>query len=115
MVKNTVDFCMLCGAVPCECSKKPDKKSTTRRTVKSVTLPPPPVSAAPKIVKARPNLSVIRAVKSADELEMEQAISVLAAADMLHYQHLIEYRQIIDLPAHRIDAMIWRQRAAPPR
>ena len=121
MARNTVDFCIICGCLPCKCMPKPAKKTATRKVVKS---PPTsmartvhtvraPVLAAPSTPTrpTRPNLSTIRSVKSDDDLEFERAITVLAAADLLHYEHLMEYRQVIDLPPHKIDAMIWRQRA----
>lgn len=114
MARNTVDFCIICGCLPCKCTPSPSKRTATRKVVK----PPPAATVktvhivkAPEPGPARPNLSTIRSVKSADDLEFERAITVLAAADLLHYEHLIEYRQVIDLPPHRIDAMIWRQRA----
>lgn len=112
MPKNTVDACMFCGFVTCECGKK--RKPTPLARAKRAT-PKPPVAqpAAPTVQPAsrstQSNLTSATRAKSESEEALGKAITAFAEQDMLHYEELVRHRAIIDLPEHVIDRMIWRQ------
>lgn len=40
---------------------------------------------------------------------MRNALTALAGADLLHRDELVKHRAKIDLPDHKVDAMIWKQ------
>lgn len=134
MARNKFDTCMFCNQLPCSCSKKtPVKKTPKSRVAKpaaaAVTTTPQPIAPEPKRtvtpirvtspprrpianLNSRPDHSAIRSVKSDDERELARAITVLANAGLLHKSELARHRKLIDLPAWRVDALIWKQDVA---
>lgn len=119
MPRNTVDTCIICSEVDCRCNKVPKK------VVPKKTRPSPPTRVAPTRVAPRGGVAkvvlpeqqsqpkpTLPQVKSASQIEREllaNAITCFAAEDMLHRDELVKHRDLIHLPQHRIDAMIWKQ------
>lgn len=104
MARNRVDYCIICGQTPCACSKQ--HKIQPKKATKLV-----PTVVAPTGVPAegRVNLANIPKIITDEQREFNCAVTVLADADLLHRDELERHRASIELPSHRIDALIWRQ------
>ncbi len=126
MARNTVDVCMICDQVDCRCNKRPAKKAVPKKAVPKIPAPAsldrpkpnPPVRVAPTRTgagktgepdQAVPSLARVKSAREIEDEELGRAITCFAEQDMLHRDELIKYRRIINLPPHRIDAMIWKQ------
>ena len=125
MARNTADACMFCGvnhSGNCPSDDKPVRKKALPKVERvrqhaqpaAVKDSPPVPAAGSKAGPARPptnrpNLAAIKRVRDPELEELGRAITCFAAEDMLHMDELVKHRAIIALPAHTIDAMIWRQ------
>lgn len=123
MARNTADACMFCGLNPCRCGKpaKAALKVTRVRPSAAPTGPPSVTASRERISEVgavtvaspvRPNLANVQRVKDPGTEEMARAVTVFAEAEMLHHSSLIEHRDLIRLPPHEIDRLIWRSRYA---
>lgn len=127
MARNRVDACMFCEQAPCECNKKPKAaapRAAKPKPAKAVQITAPTVPAPrvapvvpkvvmPKIIAAKPiktsraNLSSVKTINQSDDQEFRAALTALSS--LLHRDELELHRSSIDLPPHKIDALIWRQ------
>lgn len=131
--------CMFCDPAPCACGKKPSrprasstKKSPPPVETKEPAPPPPPVEPSPVSVRRvpsipRPRLPIksgstgaiqggARPVRNVPlpqpDTEEENRMfrqALTALAPLLCAEDLEQHRDKIDLPSHRVDALIWRQ------
>lgn len=112
MARNRVDYCILCGETTCVCNRQrriqPRKATAPAQAAQSIPMTQPAQPAAQQ-QQARVKLTSVPKVATEDQVEFDRAITVLADAEILHRNELDKYRANIDLPDHRIDAMIWRQ------
>lgn len=130
MARNTADVCIFCMQNPCRCGKPDKPKAAPRKLSTSpVATPAPsrtsgrPLDGAPSEVGSnavvasaaaspptrRPNLASVARVKNTELEALAYAVTCFAEKDMLHRDSLVEHRDLIRLPAYRIDAMIWKQ------
>lgn len=125
MARNTADACMFCDHNPCTCTKVKRAKlgpaPTPHRAAGSASEVGPaaenPVSAPPVAsegpTRVRPNLASVARVrdeeKDTETEALAYAVTLFAERDMLHRDSLTEHRDLVRLPAYKIDAMIWRQ------
>ena len=126
MARNTADACMFCGHV--HTGNCPSDKPKPVRVPRKLAPKPAPVStpsAGPVSTKTdsvptedpfarleskgRPNLSTIARVRDPEAELLSNAVTCLAAADLLHYSELRKHRAIIKLPDVQVDIMIWKQ------
>jgi hypothetical protein len=124
MARGAPEYCMFCNSAPCACNKKvPTKKAKPPAPVKA-SVPPPPVVVAPakkmpapaappakllpRVVESK--LSSSRPVRDPDEVALENAVTLFAAAGMLSEGSITEHRGLIKLPPTMIEALKWRAR-----
>jgi hypothetical protein len=124
MARTAAEDCMFCGtahAGQCGGKPKPLKVDRARKTASPSTMAQPSVAppatvevvgeVEPSVVveRARPNLANVNRVRDPHEIALGRALTIFAERFDLHHEDVAKYRNLIDLPEHRLDAMIWRQ------
>jgi hypothetical protein len=116
--------CIFCRTDPCFCVNY-SKKSTPKisNIKKSVPAPrPEPViqpkraglsslhAEKPKPLTVRPSMKAMPQEQSFKdyEAELSDAVTVLAAAGILHFDDIKAYYAMIKLPDHEKDSLIWK-------
>jgi len=125
-VAKAIDTCFLCDSIPCRCfgnarksrassSKQGNPEPTPAVAQKKVALPTRTPITVPVVKSAKPRArfdpSSIKNIQTEEEAELRRAATVLAMAFELDVETLESHRNLIDLPAWKIDAMIWKQKA----
>jgi hypothetical protein len=116
MARGAPEYCMFCNSAPCACNKKvPTKKAkppappVVVAPAKKMPAPAaPPAKLLPRVVESR--LSSSRPVRDPDEVALENAVTLFAAAGMLSEGSITEHRGLIKLPPTMIEALKWRAR-----
>lgn len=129
MARAAAENCMLCGQNHTgQCGGQPVRPKI-QRAKKPSPPPAPPTSAAPAgtpgkvgpsedtgssepelfTERARPNLSSVQRVRDPHDAAVGRALTIFATQIGIHHEDLTRYRDLIDLPDYKIDAMIWRQ------
>jgi hypothetical protein len=122
------DYCLLCAASPCECTKK--KSVSSRPPIRKALIPPPAKPETPTSQPVRraglgsvrrvapppaPIKPVVqhRSVKiepSAADREMAQAVTILVQAGLVSAASIEEHRRYVNLTDTEIRAILWKQR-----
>lgn len=124
MARGADASCMFCNSAPCACNKKVTTKKVRTPAPAKTSVPPPPAPAAPAkkmpapaapLAKLLPRvvdskLSSNRPVRDPDEVALENAVTLFAAAGMLSEGSITEHRGLIKLPPTMIEALKWRAR-----
>lgn len=125
MARNRADVCMFCDQLPCRCGKPPREPKAPRAPKTEPSRPTfkQPVQQIPvkvpskvpggvqavKIDRPQPVAPVIKEIRSQEEVDMRNALTALADAELLCAEDLAKHKAMIDLPSWRIEALIWRQ------
>lgn len=115
---SKVEECIFCGCLPCECNGPAKKPAPKKRAAKFDTMTGTP--AVVDVQLPEPKNAMREAMKAASvaaanpqvivesfDTEMQAALSVLLAADILHPDEVAKYRDTAEPKAR---ATAWKER-----
>jgi hypothetical protein len=118
MAREQLEYCMFCGATPCQCDKPAPKKAIRKAQPKAE--PTAVVEPKPKIQPfntERVGLAASKQVNliTPEEAALREALTIFCKAEMMCVDDMMKYRSDINLTDLEFRTAVWKQKRAERR